>query len=300
MIRVAAAEYDVQRPPDWARYAQRISAWVADAARQGAELLVFPEYAGLELGGFIRADRRLTPRTLFPPMQDAVADARDLHRDLARRSGVTIVAGSMPVAAADGRFVNRVHVFGPDGSEGHQDKLQLTRVEHRMAIMSPGSDLHVFDLAGLRFGISLCYDSQFPLLGHALAKAGADVILTPSCTHAETGFNRVRIGCRARSLENQCYTLQSVLVGDVPWFPIMATNVGRAGVFSPPDDGLPDDGILADGAEARPGWLITDLAPERTRRLRGEGQVGNFDDWERQYPAVAKPAGVVPLQRGGR
>ena len=295
MVRLAVAQYDLQRPEDWSRYADRVAGWVADGARRGGELLVFPEYAGLELGGFCLSDRRLTPRRLYPAMQPRIRDAIGLHRQLAREHGVVIVAGSMPVAVGDGRFCNRVHVFGPQGDDGCQDKIQLTRLEHRTELMAAGAGLHVFDTGGLGFGIALCYDSQFPLLGHAMAEAGADLILSPSCTHAATGFNRVRIGCRGRALENQCYTAQAPLIGEAAWFPLMAANVGRAGIFTPPDEGVPDDGILADAEDDAPGWLLADLDPATLQYLRSHGQVGNAGDWAAQHRALTSPVTRITL-----
>lgn len=295
MVRIAVAQYELKRPADWAGYAQRLTTWVADAAAQGAGLVVFPEYAGLELGGLCLSDRRLTPRRLYPAMQPLLPDARALHRELAQAYGVVIVAGSLPVAVGADRFSNRVHVVAPNGAAGYQDKIQLTRLEQRTELMAAGTGLHVFDMDGVRFGIALCYDSQFPLLSHAMAEAGADLIVSPSCTHAATGFNRVRIGCRARALENQCYTAQAPLVGDVPWFPLMGTNVGRAGVFTPPDNGVPSDGILVEGTDDTPGWVVTDLDPALVQGLRRHGQVGNAADWVAQYQALATGVTAVSL-----
>ena len=48
-MKVAAAAYPLDWLDSWSQYEDKISTWVADAAGQGAELLVFPEYGAMEL-----------------------------------------------------------------------------------------------------------------------------------------------------------------------------------------------------------------------------------------------------------
>jgi predicted amidohydrolase len=50
-IKIATAAYALDWTPDWGAYAAKISDWVANAAGDGAQLLVFPEYAAMELAG---------------------------------------------------------------------------------------------------------------------------------------------------------------------------------------------------------------------------------------------------------
>lgn len=45
---------------------------------------------------------------------------------------------------------------------------------------TPGDDYPVFDLNGVRFGINICYDAQFPEAAAAVAAQGAQVLLHPS------------------------------------------------------------------------------------------------------------------------
>jgi predicted amidohydrolase len=228
-------------------------------------------------------------------MQDLIDEALACHQALARYYGLAIVAGSLPVAADTGGFYNRVHVVARDGAIGTQDKLLLTRVERATGVMRPGEGLRLFDIRGLRVGVILCYDSQFPLLAHALAQAGADLLVSPSCTHAVTGFNRVRIGCRARALENQCYSVQAPLVGGAAWLPLMASSRGRAGVFAPPDAGFPEDGIVAEARDEAPGWLWANLDLAAVRGLRDDGEVANFHDWSKQVTGVDRGVETVVL-----
>jgi predicted amidohydrolase len=48
-MKLAAAAYPLDAFADWAAYEVKLTAWVAEAAGQGADLLVFPEYGAMEL-----------------------------------------------------------------------------------------------------------------------------------------------------------------------------------------------------------------------------------------------------------
>ena len=59
-IRIATAQYPIDKLPDIAAVRDKLGRWVAEAADGGAELLVFPEYGAMELtaiaGDAIAAD----------------------------------------------------------------------------------------------------------------------------------------------------------------------------------------------------------------------------------------------------
>ena len=82
-------------------------------------------------------------------------------------------------------------------------------------------------------GMNICYDSEFPLLARAMAEAGAELLLVPSCTERVSGYHRVRTGARARALENQIAAMVSPTVGDALWSPAVDRNTGAAGIYVP-------------------------------------------------------------------
>lgn len=282
VLRVAAAAYPVDFLPDWAAYQAKLSAWVADAAGQGAQLLVFPEYAALELIALLSPALHHDILGMRPALQAFLPDFLALHARLAREHGVGIVAGSFPVARGGG-FVNRAHVFGPDGTQTHQDKLLMTRFEAEEWDIAAGEGVRVFELPQpggevLRFGVAICYDSEFPALARRLAEGGAELLVVPSFTGGRAGYTRVRVGSMARALENQSYALHAPLIADAPWTYAVETAVGAAAVYTPADDGLPDTGLVAEGGWNTPGWLVSDLDLSLTRRVRREGHVLNWRD----------------------
>ena len=120
VLRVAAAAYPVDFHPGWAAYEAKVTAWVADAAGRGARLLVFPEYASLELISLLPPELHHDILALRPALQAFLPEFLALHARLARQHGVGLVAGSFPVAQGGG-YVNRAYVFGPNGAQHWQD-----------------------------------------------------------------------------------------------------------------------------------------------------------------------------------
>lgn len=294
-LRIAAAQYPIDAIASWETYQTKLSRWTADAAGEGARLLLYPEYGAMELA-------RMFAPEVWSDLQasiDFVGGLRPkidaLHAELAERHGVHIVAASLPERDEDGVAHNVARVFTPKGAMGEQRKLMMTRFEREQWHVSAGAEINVFDTQAGRFGIAICYDSEFPLIARAMSEAGASMILVPSCTDSAHGYHRVRVAAQARALENQCYVVQSPTVGEAPWSPAVDANVGAAGVFGPPDIGFPDDGVVAIGHLNEPSWVIADLELEAVKTVRREGRVLNDKHWAEQPGAGPLPATLVSL-----
>ncbi|MDR0208392.1 MAG: carbon-nitrogen hydrolase family protein [Pseudomonas putida] len=289
MIRLAACQYAIALHETWEAYAEHLQGLCAEAVEAGAQLLLLPEYAGLVLSGQLPPEQRSDLKGSIAGIQPLVEPWMALCEGIARRWGIYLQPGSLPVREADGRYRNRAWLFGPDGVMGYQDKLIMTRFEREQWDIAAGEGLKVFDTALGRLGILICYDNEFPLLARHLAERGADLILAPSCTDAEAGYHRVRIGAQARALENQIAVLQSPTVGMAPWSPALDENIGRAGLFVPPDYGMPSNGVIAESAELCPEgsrWLLGEVDLEEVRRVRREGQVFIRRDWPEQFDRI--------------
>ncbi len=298
MVRIAAAAYPCEYLAGWSAYEDKLAAWVEDAAAQGAELLVFPEWAGLELATF---DGRKTAADLVGCIDAqtawlAAADA--LHARLAAEHGVHICAGSALVRDEEGRAVNRARLITPDGAVGVQDKLIMTRYEREVFRIQPGRTIRVFDTALGRIAIAICYDVEFPLIGRAVVEAGAEIVLAPSCTEALSGYSRVRIGAQARALEGQCITVQAPTVGRADWNEAIDVTTGAAGIFCPPDRGFPMTGVLALGDMDRPLWVLADADLEAIAAVRRDGGVLNKAHWSEQQDGRLERIATVDLTAG--
>ena len=290
LVTVAASQYPVEFIGSWTSYVQKVTRLVDHAVGQGAQLLLFPEYACMELA------------SLFPPhiyrdlhgqlvaLQTLLGQFRQLHSDLAQHYGIYIVSPSFPVRLADGSYRNRAYFFAPDGAVDYQDKLIMTRFEREQWRISPGDEIKVFATEFGYVGITICYDSEFPLIARRQAELGAQLILAPSCTDTMAGYHRVRIGSQARALENQCYVVTAPLVGTVDWSEAIDVNVGAATVFTPVDYGFPDDGVLAKGELNAAQWVIAELDLAKVAAVRQHGQVTNYSDWDHQWPLMTSPA----------
>lgn len=285
---IAAAQYPIEALADWQAYEDKLRRWVADAAGAGASLLVFPEYGAMELASLVPETMgdlagSLASVSALLPRVDA------LHAALSSHYGVHILAASAPCTLPGGRHVNRARLFTPGGKIGVQDKLIMTRFEREEWHVSASAPLRLFETQLGKIGITICYDSEFPLLARSLTEAGMELLLVPSCTDAEHGYYRVRIGTQARALENQCYSVQAPTVGEAPWSPAVDINRGAAGIYGPPDRGFPGDGVIAIGTMDAAQWVYGEVDLARVAELRADGGVLNARHWAEQ------PGGDAPL-----
>jgi len=285
-FRLATAQYDIGFLKNWDAYAVKIARWVEDAAAHGAKLLVFPEYFSMELASLFPEEVYKSLSKQLAEMQSVLPDFMMLFTDLAEQHGVYIVAGSFPVLQADGGYRNRAFLFRPDGGVEFQDKLQMTRFENEQWLIAAGESIKTFETEFGRVGINICYDSEFPMIARKQVEAGADLILVPSCTDTTAGYWRVRIGCQARALENQCYVVQSPTVGLAPWSEAVDVNIGAAGVYTPVDYGFPDNGVLAIGEINQAQWVYAEIDLGSIAKIRQTGQVFNYRDWDGQFRCV--------------
>ena len=187
---------------------------VAEAAAQGAQLIVLPEYFGI-LGA--RATDKLAARE-----RDGAGPQQDFLARVAREHGAIVVGGSVPLASADpGRVRSACLVYGPDGSRmARYDKIHLFRFTQgaedydETRTIEPGDKVVAFDARCGRVGLSICYDVRFPELYRALG--GCALLLVPAAFTATTGAAHWELLLRSRAVENQCYVLAAAQGGRHP------------------------------------------------------------------------------------
>ena len=292
-LKVAVAQYPIDQPATLDVWRDKIARWVAEGAATGAEVLVFPEYAAIEqaaaLGETVYGDLEATLEAVAELEASRVA----LHSELAARHNVYILVGSGPSRQGEGRYVNAAQLVTPKGSIGVQEKLIMTPFETDWGI-SAGAQALVFDTPLGLIAINICYDSEFPLLARAMAEAGTELLLVPSCTERLSGYHRVRTGSRARALENQIAAVVSPTVGEALWSPAVDHNTGSAGIYVPAEQTISDTGVLAQGTLNAAEWVAAEVDLARLRHLRTSGEMRNFVDWPNQAGA-AKLADKVEI-----
>lgn len=182
---------------------------LAEAARAGARLAVLPENVACMTPDLHRLQVIAEPWGAGP-IQEALAN-------MARRHGLWLVAGTIPLRAEGGLMTNSTLVFDAQGQvRARYDKIHLFDADvpggeaHReSASFAAGREVVVLDTPVGRLGLAVCYDLRFPELFRAMAAQGAELFALPAAfTHA-TGVAHWDVLLRARAIENQCYMLAS-------------------------------------------------------------------------------------------
>lgn len=280
--RVAAAQWPIEQLASMTTWRHKLCDWLTRAADAGAQLCVVPEYASMELTSVLDATAQADLAGQLRGLQPLLPEYRAAYAELARSLQLTVVAGSFPEFDANAncyRNVARVFCGATDNAEVVVHKLQMTRFEREQWFIAGGTAQPVIDTPLGRIGVAICYDSEFPMIARRLVEAGAEIICVPSCTDALAGYYRVRIGCQARALENQCYVVQAPTVGTAPWSIAVDENVGAAAVYGPPDRGFPADGVVAIGELNQPQWVYADLDRALVTQVRRDGSVLGHRDW---------------------
>ncbi|NYT06045.1 MAG: carbon-nitrogen hydrolase family protein [Methanomicrobiales archaeon] len=176
---------------------------VARAAENGADIICFPEQFA----------------TGWDPAAAGPAETEDgpvvrRLRQLAAEYGIAVVGSYLE--QHDPLPKNTAIAIGPDGSVlARYAKIHLFSPGGEQRACTPGDALGVFPLAGMRFGIAICYDLRFPELFRAYARAGAGAVLVPSAWPCSR-IGHWELFIRARALENQMYVAGISTTGSTP------------------------------------------------------------------------------------
>lgn len=162
----------------------------ADAAANGADLVVFPEMVTTGYGIGDAIARLAEP-----------ADGQGYRRlaDAARDSRVAICFGYPE--AANGAVYNSAALIGPDGTLiGNHRKTHLIGAYERRHFTPGDNGLTLVDVAGFKVAVLICYEVEFPELVRRAALAGAELIVVPTATSdtaVTTDFAKVVVASRA-------------------------------------------------------------------------------------------------------
>jgi nitrilase len=228
---------------------QQAHTLLQQAAEQGAELAVLPEYFCLI--GQHDADKLAIQEPFGDgPIQQFLAQtAKDL--------GLWLVGGTLPLTGAgDNKVFNSSLAFNPQGEcVARYDKIHLFRFDNgresydesrvldrghqptRFAL--PSRDGHTWQV-----GMSVCYDLRFAEMYRAYAAQGVDLLLVPAAFTHTTGKSHWEVLLRARAIENLAFVAaaaqggvhpngrqtwgQSILID--PWGHVLAQQAQGQGV----------------------------------------------------------------------
>ncbi|QQJ97731.1 carbon-nitrogen hydrolase family protein [Burkholderia ambifaria] len=265
-FRVAALQ--MVSTPDVARNLAEAGRLIAEAAGDGAQLVLLPEY-------FCFMGHRDTDKlALAEPYRDG--PIQQFLAQAAQRHGIWVIGGTLPLKAPEpDRVLNTTLVFDPSGREAARyDKIHLFNFEKgdesfdEARTIRAGETVVTFDAPFGRVGLSVCYDLRFPELYRKMGDCA--LIVVPSAFTYTTGRAHWEMLLRARAVENQCYVLAAAQGGKHengrrtwghsmlidPWGEIVAVRDEGASVVT----GALDPQRIADVRQSLPAWRHRVLA----------------------------------------
>ncbi len=192
---------------------QKLADLAADAARKGAELVVFPEAfvggypKGHDFGvtlGIRSPDGRDEFRRYFESAVEIPGPAIERIGDVAKNHGIHLVVGM--IERAGGTLYCTAAVFGPDGGLlGKHRKLVPTALERVIWGSGDGSTLPVMTTPLGRIGSVICWENYMPLLRTAMYAKGVELYCAVTVDDRETWVPTVR----HIALEGRCFVLSA-------------------------------------------------------------------------------------------
>lgn len=173
-IKSASVQFN-HKPGDKEYNLNKIREFVASAARQKVDLLVFPEMC---LTGYWHVRKLSKPdiAALAEPVPSGPSTQELLA--LSSEYNMTIGAGLIE-STNEGDLYNTYVVAMPDGQIAFHRKLHCFISEH----MSSGNEFTVFDIPqGAKVGVLICYDNNINENVRITALKGAEILLAPHQT----------------------------------------------------------------------------------------------------------------------
>ncbi|MCR2026192.1 nitrilase-related carbon-nitrogen hydrolase [Anaerotruncus colihominis] len=244
-VRAASVQLTARIYKDLRDYTDELYLLAKNAVDAGAQVVVYPEYAGVlaltmlpfskQILNWVLRGRRFTgldgaapdPVRMETMLETFGGFLNELYQTvfsgIARTLRVYVVAGTTLVREEDGRLVNRCVVFGPDGKQaGVQDKTSVLRFDSDAGV-SPSDILEPIDTPLGPLGVVIGSDAYYFERFKILAEKGARLIAVPD---ARGGIMPDLLRCRAN--ESGVYVLYACYAAG----PDEGPNV-RAAIYAP-------------------------------------------------------------------
>lgn len=184
----------------------KVTTKVAEAAKNGAKLVVLPECFNSPYAV-----------SAFPKYAEKIPDGETTSAlsDLAKKHNLFLVGGSYPESDA-GKVYNTSVAFSPSGDiiSKHR-KLHLFDIDvpgkitfKESETLTGGDKITLFDMEGYgKIGLGICYDIRFPEVAATAARKGAFAMIYPGAFNTTTGPLHWHLLARARAVDNQLYVI---------------------------------------------------------------------------------------------
>ncbi|HAF43875.1 MAG: carbon-nitrogen hydrolase family protein [Sideroxyarcus sp.] len=183
---------------------------VANAAEQGAKLVVLPEFFAIM--GMTEQDKvKVCEKPGEGPIQRFLSETARKHK--------IWLMGSLPlVASTPDKVRNSLLVFDETGAQAARyDKIHLFNLTlgnesyNEAQTIEAGDKVVVVDSPFGRIGLAVCYDLRFPEIFRAMKDV--NIIVLPSAFTATTGKVHWEPLIRARAIENLSYVIAAAQGG---------------------------------------------------------------------------------------
>jgi predicted amidohydrolase len=275
-VRAASVQFE-HTPWDKAANLAKVRAFVERAAKDGVQIIAFPECC-ITGYWYLRNLSREELVSLSEPVPDGPSPQELMA--LSREYDMTIGAGLVEIDA-DGRMYNTYFVAMPDGEWQRHRKLHA--FEHDD--IAAGSEYTVFDTPhGCRVGVLICYDNNIFENVRLIALKGVDILMAPHQTGGCASGNPHIMGLVDRKRWEDRHAnpaaIEAEFYGDkgrgwlMRWLPCHAHDNGLFVLFSNgvgvDDDEIrtgnamildPYGRILAETWKAEDAMVVADLDP---------------------------------------
>lgn len=190
--------------------------YIAQAAEQGAKLIVLPE--NFAIMGLHPKDKVKHKESFGHGV------IQTFLSEQARHLNVWIVGGTIPLEVL--QYPKKVYastlVYNALGEcVARYDKMHLFDIELRahQEVHNESETIHagessiVFDTPFGKCGIAICYDMRFPELFRVMQQKGVEIVVVPAAFTVPTGKAHWETLLRSRAIENQVYVVASAQVG---------------------------------------------------------------------------------------
>ena len=242
---------------------------------QGTHLTVFPEC--------------FTTGYCFDSLEEAMAFAEsvpgpttDRIASICKELNTFVVCGMLEKSGS--QLFNTAVLIGPDGLIGSYRKVHLPYLGVDRFTTPGDRPFEVFEAAGVRIGMLICYDGGFPEAARVLAIRGADIIFLPT-NWPPGGAYMAEFSINCRAMENGVYFAAVNRIGFENGFSFN----GKSRICSPVG------ATMATIDEDTPGIIRAEIDPiaartKRIVRVLGKHMIDRMADRRPEmYNAICEP-----------
>ena len=261
-VKIAAVQMDPKITKN-SENLERIVFETRGAAKNGADLIVFPECA---LSGYVFSSRE----EAIPFAESIPGVSTERLATCCQELGVYVVYGLLE--RADDKCYNAAVLVGPEGFIGKYRKIHLPFLGIDRFIDAGNEPFQVYKTSIGNIGIQICYDCNFPESTRIMALLEADIMALP--TNWPQGRERiVNYVVNTRAYENRVHLVAADRVGNERG----AKFLGHSKIVSASGDTL----VEASGDNEETIYAEVSLAEARQKHIvikAGEFEVDYIQD----------------------